>query len=267
MRPFRSGVLCLAAAALVACDESDVTTPARPPLAGVRVINAVADTFAVDVRMIDQVEWSIVANNINFRAGTEHQPVEAKARRIRVFAFHGANPTLPNVTQVLHDTTISFAADRNVTLLLTGSARARNVRFVMIEDDPPTPGAGQIAVRTVNTSNAAIDAYYTASATEAIAGSPAAANVAPLAASPYVTRATGAVAARIASAGSTTANASVAGPNAPTAPEGVAPAAGVNSSGSAFSIFYFPAGAAGSPQAAVASPSAIWFVDRVPLPQ
>src|SRR3712207_6883625 len=47
--------------------------PICPPLAGVRVINALPDTNAVDVVMIDQVEWSLTARNINFRAGTEHQ--------------------------------------------------------------------------------------------------------------------------------------------------------------------------------------------------
>ena len=255
------------AVALTACGDGDeITTPSRPPIGGVRVINALADTFAVDIKNIDQLQWSIVANNLNFRAGTEHQQLEAKARRFRVFAFNSTNPTIANVTQILHDTTITIPADRNVTLLLTGSARAKTVRFVMINDDPATPPAGQIAVRTVNASTGAIDAYYVNAVGDAISGSPSAANVGPLATSSYVNRATGNVAARVTSSGSTTANASLAGPNAPTGATGTAPAAGVNSAGSAFSVFYFPAGVTGSPQASVTAPSIVWFVDRVPTP-
>jgi hypothetical protein len=266
MRLSRLVLLAASAAALGACNESDVSSPSRPPLAGVRLINALADTNAVDVVMIDQVEWSLLARNVNFRAGTEHQPIEAKARRIRVFAFNSAAPTINNVSQVLHDTTITFTADTKVTLLLTGSARSRTVRFVVVNDDPPAAASGQIAVRTVNASTGAIDAYYVNAVGDAISGTPAASNVAPLSASPYVTRAAGTAAARVTDRGTTTANASVAGPTAPTGPTGATPAAGVNSGGSAFSVYYFPRGVAGSPQNATATPSIVWFVDRVPAP-
>jgi hypothetical protein len=265
MRLSRLSLAGLSLVAVAACDDSDPSGPNRPPLAAVRVINAISDTSAVDVRMIDQVEWSIVANNINFRAGTEHQAIEAKARRIRVFSFaNSADPTIDNVNKILHDTTITLTADSKVTLLLTGSARARTVRFVLIDDNPPAPASGQIAVRTVNASTGAIDAYYVASASDPIAGTPGAGNVAPLAASAYVVRSAGAVAARVAASGTATATASLAGPTAPTGPTGSLPAAGVNTSGSAFSIYYFPAGAAGSPQGNLTAPSIQWFVDRVP---
>lgn len=266
MRLSRIAALSLGLVALVGCNDDDVTSPTRPALGGVRFINALSDTSSVDIRMIDQIEWSAFANNLNFRAGTEHQPTEAKQRRIRVFTFNVSNPSIANVSGILLDTTVAVAADQNVTLLLTGSARARNVRFVTITDDAPTPPAGQIAVRTVNASTGAIDAYYVAAPADPIAGSPSAGNLGPFSASPYVQRALGAVAARVTNTASTTANASVAGPNAPTGPAGSAPAAGVNSAGSAFSIYYFPRGEAGSPQNAVAAPGIVWFVDRVPLP-
>lgn len=263
MRLHRFVLAGAALTALAACDDNNVTTPSRPNTAAVRVINALSDTTAVDVKMVDQVEWSLVANNINFRAGTEHQAIEAKARHIKVFAFLSANPTIDNVTKVILDTTITFTTDSKVTLLLTGSARAKTARLVTIDDAGAAPAAGQIAVRTVNASTGAIDAYYVASTSDPIAGTPSA-SVAPLTASAYVTRAAGAVAIRAAVAGSTTATASVAGPTAPAAIAGALPAAGVNSGGSAFSIYYFPAGTAGSPQNALSTPNAVWFVDKVP---
>jgi len=61
--------------------------------------------------------------------------------------------------------------------------------------------------------------------------------------------------------------ASAAGPAAPTTLAGQKPAAGVTSPGTSFSVYYFGAGAAGSANAAVTNPSAIWFVDRNPCDQ
>jgi hypothetical protein len=264
MRLSRFGIPCAVMIAIAGCSSTDLTSPALPPLAGVRYINALADTGLVDIRMVDQVEWSVTANALNFRAGIEHQPTEAKARHIRVFSF--ASRDVGVVQQVLVDTTITFAENTKSTLLLTGSARAKTAHFVVIDDSPPAAAANQIAVRAVNASTGAIDAYVVTTPTDPIAGSPTAANVAVNAASPYITRATGIVALRVTDAGSTTANASAAGPPASAPPIGTPffPSAGVDTGGSAFSVYYFPRGVAGSLQNAVAAPSIIWFVDRVP---
>lgn len=256
-------LLGLGLTALTACDEDKITTPTPPALAGVRVVNAVADTGAVDVRMIDQVEWSIEANNINFRAGSIYSPTEAKARRIRVFTFNAASPTLANVTGILHDTTITFSANARYTLLLTGSARAKTVKFILINDDAPTLASGQIALRTVNASTGAISSYVTTNSTDALPSTPTAANIGSFAASPYITRSTGNVAVRVTDNGSTTVNATAAGPAAPVGPTGSILAAGVGSSGTAFSVYYFPRGVAGSVQTAT-TPGIVWFVDRQP---
>jgi hypothetical protein len=268
MRLIRFVTLGCVLAAVAACsDSTTVTTPTLPALAGVRYINAVADTGAVDIRMIDQVEWSAVANNLNFRAGTESQPTEAKTRKIRVFNFIGATGSTGNigvVQTVLADTTVTFAANGRYTLVLTGSARAKTVKFVILTDDAPPLSSTQIAVRAVNASTGAINGYITTTPTDPITGTPAASNLAPYAASAYVTRAPGNVALRVTDVGSTTANASVAGPTAPVGPTGSIPAAGVNTGTSAFSAFYFPRGVAGSPQNAVTAPTIVWFVDRQP---
>ena len=265
MRLSRFGFLCAAITAIVGCGSDDITNAALPPLAGVRYINALADTSAVDIRMVDQVEWSATANGLNFRAGIEHQPTEAKARHIRVFSF--ASRSVSVVQQVIVDTTITFAENSKTTLLLTGSARAGTAHFVVIDDAPPTPGAGQIAVRAVNAGTGAIDAYVVADTVAPISGSPTAANVAVNSVSAYLTRAVGSVALRVTDPGSTTANASAVGPVGSPNPIGAAgtyfPSAGVDNAGSAFSVYYFPRGVAGSLQTAT-TPAIIWFVDRVP---
>lgn len=271
MRLSRFGRLCAAITAITAivgCSSEDITNSRLPSLAGVRYINALADTGVVDIRMVDQVEWSATANGLNFRQGIEHQPTEAKARHIRVFSFFSRD--IGVVQQVLVDATITFAANSKTTLLLTGSARAGTARFVVIDDAPPALAAGQIAVRAVNASTGAIDAYVVTAPTDPIVGSPpTAANVAVNTASPYIARTTGNVALTVTDPGSTTANASVAGPVGagapnPNDPPGTySPSAGVNNGGSAFSVYYFPRGVAGSLQTST-TPAIIWFVDRVP---
>jgi len=261
MRLSRLITLVIALTALTACGSDNVFDPGKPALGDVRFINAVADTGAVDITMIDQIDWSAKALNLNFRAGTQYWPTEAKTRHIRVF------PTSRNIgvtSQILLDTQVDVAAGSRVTFLLTGSARAGTLTFVKIDDGITPPAAGQIGVRVVNASTGAVDGYLVAAATDPVAGTPFAANVGVNATSAYTGRAVGAAAVRATDAGSATVNASQAGPVAPVTPPGEKPAAGVTAEGTLFSVYYFPRGVAGSPQNALATPGIVWFVDRNP---
>ena len=266
MRLTRLTALFGTAIAIAGCSSDKITSTSFPPLAGVRWINAVADTGAIDVRAIDQIEFSPVVNALAFRSGTEHQPVEAKARHFRAF-ITSTNPAI--TSNPIVDTTITFAADQRYTVVLTGSARTK-VSLVVIDDNGAAPAAGEIAIRTVNASGGAIDAYVLDSTATPVAGTATAANVAPLTASAYVGHATGKVAMRVTPAGTPgTVSASAQGPYAPAAIVGAAPAAGVNTASTPFSVYYFPRSVAGSgaPQtAAFQNPAVIWFVDKVPTP-
>ena len=237
-----------AAVALAACSSDDVTAESRPPLAGVRYINAVPDTGRLDFRMVDQLEYS--ANSISgigglsFREGTEYFPTEAKARHIKVFSF--ADTAIATVQQVLVDTTITFEANKNYTLLLAGTSRNKQARFRVIEDTPADPGNGQIAVRAYNAGAGPMDAWVVASTTTALSGTPTFASVADLAASAYRAQPAGAFAVRIASPGTTTAIASL---QAGAGAAGTAlqnPTAGATVAGTVFSAYIFPRSVAGS---------------------
>jgi hypothetical protein len=261
-------MLGLAAAVFTGCDDDEVTNVVTPPLAGVRFINGLTEGWAVDIRAVNQIEWTPVANNLAYRTTTTHQPTEAgKAHVIRVFP----TSTVAAVTSVtMYEATMTFQAGSRVTLLLTGSTAANTVRFEVITDDLTPPAAGSIGVRLFNASSAAIDGYLVATPTTAIAGAPTWSNVGAVSASPYVNRTAGAAAARITAAGSTTVVVSAQGPSAPADPSpGVLPAAGVNTPGTKFSVYYFPAVAAiaasqGRPAVAATAASAIWYVDRNP---
>jgi hypothetical protein len=276
MRLSRFVTFFVAVAAVTACGKDNVTDPSFPPLAGVRFINGLSDTSAIDIRAIDQIAFSPVANALAYRGGTEHQPTEAKARHFRAF-ITSTNPAI--TSNPIVDTTLTFAADTRYTILVTGAARTK-ARFVLITDDPPAAVAGQIFIRSVNASTGAIDAYVVDSTNTAIAGAASAANVAPLATSGYLTRAMGKVAMRVTPAGSVTVSASQQGPPAPALLPGENPAAGVTTAGTPFSVYFFGAGVAGSPTAPATgtnacggaaplvscNPTVVWFVDRVPTP-
>ncbi len=265
MRFSRLAILCLGIGAVVGCRASDVSDPTLPAIGGVRFINAVADTGAVDIRMIDQVEFSAVGNAMTFRTGTEHQPTEAKARHLRVFPT-STNPAI--TSNYLLDTTITITANSRQTLLLVGSARTKStLKFVVINDNPTTPAAGQIGVRVVNASSGAINGYVVADTTVAIADPATAANVGAIGASAYVLRPMGSAALRVTDVGSTKVNVSAPGPVAAAPLSGELPAAGVNSEKTVFSVYYFPRSVAGStaPQsAAFLVPGLVWFVDHNP---
>jgi hypothetical protein len=260
MRFSRLVLLSIVVGVAAACENDKVTTPSTPPHSDMRFINAVSDTGAVDIRFVDQIDLSPFANALAFRAAslTGYQPVEAKSRHLRVF------PTSLNIaitSQVLLDTTITIPDGQRFTLMLTGPSRtAGQLKFVMITDDITAPPAGQIAVRTVNASTGAVAGYLLNATTDALPGTATFANVASYTASPYVTRATGSAALRFTDVGSLTVNASVAGPATPAAIAGALPAAGLQSSGTVFSVYYFPKARAGS----VSTPGAVWFVDRNP---
>jgi hypothetical protein len=292
MRLSRFLLLSVAAVAVTACSSDDgVTVNARPPLGGVRFIHAVPDYQPVDIRMVDQVQWSAssVTTSANYglpyRFATIHWATEAKPRHIRVF------PTDSSATvtsTILVDTTITIEANKNVTLMLVRNADG-NLGFVTINDDVPSLSTGQIGARVVNAGNAAqlgaVDGYFTATATTDIsAATPTFASVAPYSASQYEVRSTGAFAARVTPAGVNTSVYSAGAPAGAVAVDGKSPIAGSGAALSGLSAYIFPRacptvtepisatncpaakGQSSTTITAYNSPTVIWFVDQIPPP-
>jgi hypothetical protein len=264
MRLSRLVLLTLGTVTAVACGGADVTTPKVPPLSSVRFINGLSDTGAVDVRAVDQVAYSPVANNLAYRAATVYQNSAVGVRQFRVF------PTSTNInvtSGVLADASVTLPANTRLTLLVTGSARAGTINLWVIDDGADAPPDGQVSVRLVNSAPGVINGYLVNTVTDPIPATATYSGLGTLIRSPYVAKNAGAAAVRVTDAGSGTINASAAGPAAPAALAGQKPAAGVTSPGTSFSVYYFGPGAAGSANAAVTSPSLIWFVDRNPCDQ
>ncbi|HET9011640.1 MAG TPA: DUF4397 domain-containing protein [Gemmatimonadaceae bacterium] len=279
MRFSRLSLLPLALIAAAACHDDSVSVNTRPPLGGVRFVNAVPDGGPVDIRMVDQVEWS--ANSVSdntaccglpFRGGTIHWATEAKARHIRVFP---TDSSLAVTTQILHDTTITIEANKNITLMLVGSrAAGGKVSFVTIDDNPGAVPATQIATRLVNAGSTAqpgsASGYITATASTPLPASATFPTVAPRSASAYVLRNTGAFAFQATPAGdNTTIWAASSAPTGAPADGLIGATAGATGGGSAFSAYLFPrsvAGTAAPQSAAFQVPALVYFVDLVPAP-
>jgi hypothetical protein len=274
MRPSRLLFMPLALVALAACHDDGVSVNARPPLAGVRFINAVPDGGPVDIRYVDQIEWSGSSVNdqnigLAFRAATIHWATEAKARHIRVFP---TNDTLAVTTQALHDTTITIEPNKNITLMLVGSrAAGGKVSFIKIDDDV-APGADQVGVRLVNattTTPGAVSGYVTTDTTSALASTATFGSLAPLSASPYVMRSTGKFFVRATPTGSTTPVWTAVAPAGAPADGLIGVTAGYNGPGSALGAYLFPASTAGTkaPQTtAYKAPAIVFFADLIPEP-
>lgn len=264
MRLSRFVMLCLGTAAMSACGKDEVTAPSLPPLAEVRFISAVSDTGGVDIHPVDMVELWAPANNLQFRSGTEYFPTKAGVRHIRVF------PTSTDIavtSQIMADEMITLVAGNRYTLVLSGSARAKTLRLWVITDDVSPPPAGQISVRMINAATGQAHGYLVADPADPLPGSPTFTGVLPFTPSGYLNRPTGAAALEVTDPGSSNVTASTAGPAAPAALPGQKPAAGVDSQGSKFSAYYFPASVVGSaaPQTpAFQTATVIWFVDRNP---
>jgi len=273
-------------AAVVACGVSacakDVTgvTHTPPPLAFVRYINAVPDTFNMDFRAVDQVTFSQPFLNTAFRGlGVgNYQGYQAGSRHIRIFL--DPNPSGPTVavdpviaSTVMVDTTFTFTAGTYYTVLHVGHARAPSTdKLLIITDALPAQSATNVQFRVINAAavQGAVDVYVTTDSTGgvALAGAPTVAAVAPLVPSAYVSRATGTLFnIRLTTPGTTTIVGNVKGATLQAGTAGTTaadPIFGSQVAGSVLTAFIFDASSAGSVGAAFATPGVVYFPDLQP---
>src|SRR5688572_4231544 len=146
------------------------------PLAYVRYVAAVPDTFATDWRPIDGIENSPPAIGLVFRSTTPYQAMTPGARHIRLFPAPTGTARPANVvSQIIVDTTINFTASTYYTVVHLGFSRTGSTpadRLVVLEDVAPANLTGKVAVRVVHagTGIGAVDVFATTTSTAAVAG-------------------------------------------------------------------------------------------------
>jgi len=192
-RYFQLSMLCLAVGAASACSTPEtVIATENIPTAGVRFINAVPDTNAMDFRFVDIVE-SNAQYKIGFRnapstsAGVtastqiEYKNARAGQRHFRIFL----SDTLQSVASfVLKDTTVTIEAGKLYTAMMWGNARAGTMKLVFYEEVVPDPGTS-VGLRVINTTSSTLD-VRTYPSTGTVPAATTWANVAPLTRSSFV---------------------------------------------------------------------------------
>lgn len=192
-----SSLTVAAAVMLAGCNSDEVSgVPTElSPSASIRYVNAIADTSALDFRFVDgEVEGSPQFTGMTFRQFTPYQRLRAGTRRIRIFT--NPVPYANNAavaTQQHIDTTFSFETGKRYTIISYGFARTGATprhRLVITEDVLPTAlAATAVGVRTIHAAAGVgnVDVWVQPSETAAgVSGAPTAANVAPLAATAYL---------------------------------------------------------------------------------
>jgi len=277
MRRFlKFSALSLALAAAYACTPEKVITTEDIPTAGVRFINAVPDTFGVDMRPVDIVENSTFYG-VTFRSTTLlfYKNARAGSRHFRIFYSPPvqsppltAEQQIQIASTVIKDTTVTLEAGHRYSFILWGFSRAGSspqVSLAVIDDNPADPGT-QVALRMLNTGGGlgALDGRYYPSTGSAPAGATWP-GVAEYSGSPYVTAAAGPIKYNIRAAGGSTALFTD-----PTALAGVAATVdldaqpGTTVAGSAVTGIVWPRSVAGSRATNFTTPGITFVWDRRP---
>jgi len=279
MTLLRSTAICAAALGVLGCKKDATFTEPIPDYAGIHWLNAVPDTGQQDIRVID-----IVSNaglfDANFRGSNMfYEPIETGARTVRIFNSSSVDTI---ASQVLATTTVTTAVGQGYTFIHAGFARTGQTparAVLVIPDAPPTPAAGQIAVRAINVGAGLgnVDVFLVkrpvvATTVDSLPDARAASNVAFGTAGAYVAVGADTLAADtlrvvFTTTGTKTVLAAVLAPAGVVGTTVVNPIAGSRVAGSVLTAVLVPRSVAGSaaPQtAAFTVPSTVYFVDRRP---
>jgi hypothetical protein len=162
MRRFlQLSAVCLVMGVVSACATPEqIVVTEDIPTAGVRFINAVPDTNAMDLRFVDIVESNAhykigFRNNPTTTSGVtastqiEYKNTRAGSRHFRIFL----SDTLQSIaTFVLKDTTVTLEAGKLYTAMMWGTARTGGMKFVFYEETIPDPGTA-VGLRFINTTS------------------------------------------------------------------------------------------------------------------
>jgi Domain of unknown function (DUF4397) len=272
MRRFHTlSMLCLAAGAASACSTPEkIVETENIPTAGVRFINAVPDTNAMDFRFVDIVE-SNAHYNIGFRNGPstvggvtgsaqiEYKNTRAGQRHFRIFLSDQSQAV---ASFVLKDTTVNIEAGKLYTAMMWGNARAGTMKFVFYEEVIADPGT-QVGLRVINTTSGAVDVRTYAS-TGTVPTTPTWASVAPLSRSTFVNSAPGQIKFNAQPVGGGTAIFDALALIGAAATIDIEALPGTTVPGSAVTAIVFPASVAGSKAVQFAAPGVSFMWDRRP---
>ena len=164
----------LAIVALAACDDDDATNPT--PQGRVRVVHAISDVPKADVLL----------DGTKVKAGLDYK--SADGYRIGSAGQHAVKVRKENAAADLVSVNQNVQADKDYTIIAYG-AEAQPKSIVLTDDNAAT-AAGKARVRVVHAADGEpnVDVYVVKAQADLATATAAATNIAPGAASAYITK-------------------------------------------------------------------------------
>ena len=139
--------LTLLAGAVVACSDDDGGTTGLPALAGVRFVNALPDTVALDFRVLGpSITFAPQHLEVRYREFSSHRPVAVGSHDVLAFFSGFDSRDEDDVQTIIGEATPTFTEGVNRSIILMGFARpgATPAKQVLITEDMPPARAENI---------------------------------------------------------------------------------------------------------------------------
>ena len=164
----------LAFVALAACSDDDATNPT--PQGRVRVVHAISDVPKADVLL----------DGTKVKAGLDYK--NADGYRIGSAGQHAVKVRKENAAADLVSVNQNVQADKDYTIIAYGSEA--QPKSIVLTDDNAAPAAGKARVRVVHAADGEpnVDVYVVKTQGDLAGATAAATNIAPGAASAYITK-------------------------------------------------------------------------------
>lgn len=146
--------LCLLTGAVAACSDDDGGATGLPALAGVRFVNALPDTVALDFRVLGpSITFSPQHLDATYRQFSSHRAVIVGQHEVRAFFSGLDSRDVDDVQTIIAQATPTFAQGINQSVIVMGYARPGQTpaKQVLITDDtPPARAANTYHLRAIH---------------------------------------------------------------------------------------------------------------------
>ena len=146
--------LGLLAGSVIACRDDDGSITGVQAVGGVRFVNVLPDTAALDFRVIKPtITYAPQSLEHRFRGFSHHWPVSAGTHDVRAFFSGLDSRDVDDVQTIIAEAQPTFTQGVNRTVYVIGFARAGQTpaKQVLVTDDtPPDRATGQYHLRVVH---------------------------------------------------------------------------------------------------------------------
>lgn len=146
--------LCLLTGAVAACSDDDGGSTGLEPLAGVRFVNALPDTVALDFRVIKPtITFAPQHLEATFRTFSSHRAVSVGQHEVRAFFSGLDSRDAEDVQTIIAEAAPTFTQGINQSVIVMGYARDGQTpaKQVLVTDDtPPARAASTYHLRAIH---------------------------------------------------------------------------------------------------------------------